>query len=117
RHTAGIHAPDDPGRVARVLARVVLRAVVERGDPVEGRRHGHAVEPLLVVQVRPGRAAGVAERTDLLAALDLLVHRDELRREVRVAGAIAVAVVDLDPAPVARAAGVLDARDHAARGG
>src|SRR5690606_8398005 len=47
-------------------------------------------------QVRPGRAAGIAEAGDDLASLDGVADRDEVVRVVRVARHVAVAVVDLD---------------------
>src|SRR5690606_6772107 len=55
-----------------------------------------AVAQHLEVQVGPGRAPGVAEPRDDLAALHGVADGDEIRRVVRVAGHVAVAVIDLD---------------------
>src|SRR5690606_23256560 len=62
---------------------------------------GHRIDRLAVaqhleVQVGPGRAPGVAEPRDDLAALHGVADGDEIRRVVRVAGHVAVAVIDLD---------------------
>src|SRR5690606_17209058 len=66
RRTRGLDAADDgaAARLARVLARVVLRAVVVRLLAVEHRADRGAVAAQLVVQVRARRAAGVADGAD-----------------------------------------------------
>src|SRR5947209_2690090 len=72
----------------------MLRQVVERTD-------GHIADAHLVVKVRPRRASGRADLTQLLAALQLLSDRDFDFRQVAVARRQAVAVVNDDHLPVA----------------
>src|SRR5690606_2691920 len=91
------------------------RERIEAGPPRagEGRRSvdvshridGLAVAQHLEVQVRPGRTPGVAEPRDDLPALHGIADGDEVRRVMRIARDIAVAVVDLDELaiPLARA--------------
>jgi len=68
------------------------------------------------VQVRAGRAARRTHVADELTAADLVADRDALDRQVCVAGGEAAAVVDLDPAAVARRALVGHAGDASRRG-
>src|SRR6188768_2950358 len=86
--------------------RIVRRVLSGRGDHARARRligsllfeHelarivGHAVDADLVVQVRSGAAAGVADGGDELSALHLLAELHVDPREVAIARLEAVAV-------------------------
>src|SRR5690606_11749655 len=60
-----------------------------------------AVPQHLEMEIRAGGAARVAEPGDNLTSLHGVAERDEVRRVMRVAGNVTVAVVDLDELAVA----------------
>ncbi len=108
-------------RVAAAAAALVVAG--EAGVGEVGHRaaveHGlayRAADPLLVVQVGAADSAGGPGLADLLAQRHLLPDLHLLRGQVRVAGGVAAAVVDLDPPAVAVVALVVHTRHRAARG-
>ncbi len=104
------------GRAFEVAGR---RRSLTPGQLVAGVNEAHrvlhpAVQPDLVVQVRPRRAAGRAHRADLLARGDPLADMGADEGEVAVAGHQPVGVCDLDG--VAVAGSLTGERDHAGSG-
>src|SRR5690606_39616092 len=81
-------------------------AVVGDLDAVEDDPDHLAVDPLLVVEVRPGGAAGAADLADAGPGLHLVADRDRLGLQVGVEGGDALAVVDHDVLAVAGVAPV-----------
>src|SRR5690606_36952071 len=92
------------GRRGAARGRGTSAARAPRRPPLVDVAHridGLAVAQHLEVQVRAGRAARVAQPGDDLPALHGVAHRDQVRRVVRVARDVAVAVIDLDELAVA----------------
>src|SRR5436190_355417 len=92
-------------RVARVSGMksreiLIVRARKERNsleiEEEPSRIDRNTVDAHLVVEVRSGRAAGIADAADQLPALHLLAELHVLLREVGVLGDEAVAVIDAD---------------------
>src|SRR5205085_6201117 len=79
------------------------------------RTDGHIADAHLVVEVRPRRASGRADLTQLIASLQLLSDGDFDLRQVAVARRQTVAVVNDDHLPVATLPSGL--RDHSVRRG
>ena len=104
-------APDEPWWIGGLLGLLNIVACLQETVRV----HGAAVDPHLVVQVGAGGAAGGAHAADALAHGHVLANADGDRRQVRVAGLEAPAVVDLDRVAVAGA--YAGEGDHARGGG